>query len=560
MTVSASAESPGLTGRHRSGILSSSFHQMRTAGRLTALFLLLVLPVSLPGHRQLAEAQARSPQPTEEVPSHVVDKLREITDALDRFEEELRNARAALNRQQHDVEEAIARCDLERFWRALNGLPTGGTSWLPYLGHLLEEIVELRLLAEERKTREMILAQGTTSELARIIARNYRAYDSIGTQAEQLQARREALLREFGAVQQSLDWQRERWFRDYLKRCCQKKTAYDWTPPGTTPGTTGTATTGQPPTTGDSLPPSPPSQPPETGARPPSGTATTDIPPQTGSSIPPTQATFCCERCPGTADHRMYFPIPPDTDCLPGDVRREDLPYPQCPGNLFTEEPGPPTYGLACCAGKQDQVLYDSAKSGGVSSEVGSALRAACEDDPCAGKVEPKPGAPMRLETSLLSTGTDVQGRNWVPEKPALRLGKERLKPCHTEPFYVTKESSTNAAAVVLTAISADYADDAQAAEASKGTSCTASHSGASHEARRRDTPQERAAKAAALGLLTSQAKGQIEGLRATFDVTGKSDRLRDVVIEADLVNEVTQRRERLRLPVAFDASHPQEP
>ena len=238
-------------------------------------------------------------------------------------------------------------------------------------------------------------------------------------------------------------------------------------------------------------------------------------------------------------------------------MQRDDLPYPQCPGNLFTEEPGPPTYGPACCAGAKDQVLYDSAKSGGMNSEVGAALRAACEDDPCAGKVEAKPGAPMRLETSLLSIGTDVQGRNWVPEKPVLRLGKERLKPCHTEPFYVTKEATTNAAAVVLSAISVDYADDAKAAEVSKGTSCAASQSGASHEARRRDTPQERAAKAAAIGLLASQAKGQIEGLRATFDVTGREEQLGDAKLQVDVVNEVTQKKTSLSVPVRFEPREP---
>ncbi|MBI4354799.1 MAG: hypothetical protein HY595_06130 [Candidatus Omnitrophica bacterium] len=338
------------------------------------------------------------------------------------------------------------------------------------------------------------------------------------------------------------------------------------TPPGTR-DTTGQSPPTETPTPPGSdgaqpiapQPPGTPPQPPDTGSQIP------PAPPTTGPSQPLTpgatddasQAKFCCESCPGTHWDRFYFPILPDTDCRPGDVRREDLPYPQCPGNLFTEEPGPPTYGEACCKGKKDQVLYDSAKSGSVNSEVGSALRAACEEDPCAGKAEAKAGAPMRLETSVLSTGSDVHGRNWVPENPMLRVGKERLKPCQTEPFYATKEATTNAAAVVLAAISDDYADDAKAAEASKGASCHAS--GGDREAKR-DSPQERAAKAAAIGLLASQAKGQIEGLRATFDVTGKEDRLQNAVLEADVVNEVTQRRERLRVPVTFETAPSPEP
>lgn len=330
---------------------------------------------------------------------------------------------------------------------------------------------------------------------------------------------------------------------------------------GPRPPPTGPDSTGTPPSRPETGPRPPPTGPDSTGTPPaPPPTDTTDKPPTTGVRDHVPQAQFCCERCPGTADHRMYFPLPPDTDCLPGDVRREDLAYPQCPGNYFTDQPGPPTYGPACCAKKTAQLLYDSTKGGGVNSEVGMVLRAACEDDPCAGQVKPTPGAPLRLEASLLSRGTDVHGRNWVPENPTLKVGKERLKPCATEPFYVTKEATTNPAPAIFAAISADYADDAKTAEASRGKSCSASQSGSAHPGKQKDSHQERAVKAAALGLLASQAKGQIEGLRATFDVTGKEDQLRDAKVQATVINEVTQQKVQLNLPVRFESGEASEP
>ena len=333
-----------------------------------------------------------------------------------------------------------------------------------------------------------------------------------------------------------------------------------WVPPGSTPGMTGGTPTGSSWNPGDaghadhSTPPTGTGTMPPTTGMPPAPD-TTSVPPQrptTGDLSHPAVA-ICCERCPGTDWDRLYFPVPPDTDCQPGDVRRDDLTLGErgtC-ANPLTEEPGPPTYGETCCSKKTTQLLYNSAKSGDVNSQVGTALRAACEEDPCAGQVEPKSGTPMRLETSMLSSGTDTQGRNWVPEHPVLRLSKDRLKPCHTESFYVTKEATVTLAPAIFAAISADYADDARTAEASKGTSCHASEGGGRTK---RETPQERAAKAAAIGLLASQAKGQIEGLRATFDVTGREAALKDAKLQADIVNEITQRRERLTMPVQFNA------
>ena len=92
--------------------------------------------------------------------------------------------------------------------------------------------------------------------------------------------------------------------------------------------------------------------------------------------------------------------------------------------------------------------------------------------------------------------------------------------------------------------------EDAERAAASKGSACESGEGGHG----RADTPQERAVKAVGLGLLATQATGQVEGLRATFDVTGREASLREATLQADIVNEISQDRERLSMPLRFDA------
>lgn len=250
------------------------------------------------------------------------------------------------------------------------------------------------------------------------------------------------------------------------------------------------------------------------------------------------------------------MPIAPDTDCQPGDVRRDDLSVEAgtCANPLLEAgQEGPWEFGPACCGRQTERVLYDTARSGSeVTSEVGAVLRGGgCPADPC--KLAPSTPEGRRskeLEVSILSTAPGPGGRNWVPERPTLKLGKERLKPCHTEPFYVVKESGNTSMAVAVMATLGVGEDDARAAEASEGSPC---HAGGGQA--KRDTPQERAARAAAMSLLASQAKGQIKGLRATFDVTGWEAQLKDAKLDADIVNDVTQKKERLNLPMRLGGS-----
>jgi len=290
------------------------------------------------------------------------------------------------------------------------------------------------------------------------------------------------------------------------------------------------------------------------------------LPKDAGPRAPSTYTASCCESCPSNKQERYYVPIAPDTDCQPGDVRRDDLSLEKgtCANPLVETAagPGPWTFGPACCDKQTARMLYDTVPSADdVTSQVGSVLRGGgCPDDPCKlAPVTPDGERPKEVDVSILSTAPGPNGRNWVPEHPVLRLGKERLKPCAQSKFYVTKEatgSGREAATAIFSAISAEYAQEAAHAADSPGTACPSHGGGGRSRARE---AHDKATAAAGLALLASQAKGQITGLRATFNVTGKEGQLNDAKLEADIVNEVTQKKVWMNLPVRFESSNPSQ-
>ncbi len=394
-----------------------------------------------------------------------------------------------------------------------------------------------------------------------------------------------------------LDEQNEfkRVWSEWWRKCGDRRGSQPESPPRI-PGATQTTSSEQPPTAGQrpptgprpltgepppkdlsiypdgTLPPEPP-PPDATSKRPPKdlsiypdGTVPPEFPPKDVTPRQPaTHVASCCELCPSNKQERYYVPIAPDTDCQPGDVRRDDLSMKAgtCANPLLETgvDVGPWTFGPSCCSKQTSQVLYDSVSTDGVTSQVGSVLHGGgCPDDPCKLAPSAPDGArPKEVDVSILSTAPDPNGRNWVPENPVLRVGKERLRPCAQSKFYVTKEatgSGREAATAILSAISADYADEAAHAADSPGTSCP-SHGGGGPS--RAQEAREKATAAAGLALLASQAKGQITGLRATFNVTGKEGQLNDAKLDADIVNEVTQKKVRMTMPVRFESSSPSQ-
>lgn len=156
------------------------------------------------------------------------------------------------------------------------------------------------------------------------------------------------------------------------------------------------------------------------------------------------------------------------------------------------------------------QLIYDAASQGDITLNTAMVLKAS--------------GDKLLLEVSALATGKGTEFRTWVPESIVLLAGKDKVKPTATTPYYVAKESAVgNLAPALFAVIGARSAADVEKAKASPGTACSqSSESGEAHEHERGKVARaiDEAGMAAGMTLLASQAKGQIEGRKAVFDVT----------------------------------------
>ena len=193
-------------------------------------------------------------------------------------------------------------------------------------------------------------------------------------------------------------------------------------------------------------------------------------------------------------------------------------------GKLLKREPltGPTTNA---------QLLYDSVTKDDVTVNTAMVLK--------------KEGDKVLLEVSALSTGKGTQFRTWVTDKMILLLGKDRLKSSTMVPYYLEKESVVgNLAPALFAIIGAQYAADAHKAEAAKGTACSQSGESEAHEHERGKVARaiDQAGMAGGMTLLAKQAKGQMEGRKATFDVTTELSRLGNAVVLLRIVNTDTSR------------------
>ena len=136
------------------------------------------------------------------------------------------------------------------------------------------------------------------------------------------------------------------------------------------------------------------------------------------------------------------------------------------------------------------------------------------------------------LEVSILSTGKGANYRKWEPENPFILLNSERVAPFKREKFYAAQESiASSTAPVIFAAIGSQYERDAVTAQNSSGTACSSTaHTQATAQNNQSGFSKaiDRAGMAAGMGLLASQAKGEITGLRASFDITGRETQLRN--------------------------------
>lgn len=125
----------------------------------------------------------------------------------------------------------------------------------------------------------------------------------------------------------------------------------------------------------------------------------------------------------------------------------------------------------------------------------------------------------MDVNVSSLTTGKGINFRRWEVDKVKLNLDGDKIRPDEETNFYVAKESYFKGAAVttlvVLGSRYSRYADKAK----SSGDVCHVSE-GEQAQVQEQDSLSkqiDRAGMAAGLGLLASQAKGDLTGKRSLF-------------------------------------------
>ena len=202
------------------------------------------------------------------------------------------------------------------------------------------------------------------------------------------------------------------------------------------------------------------------------------------------------------------------------------------------------------CASSEGQALYKTVEQGRVSADVGVILKQNCSGSCTAAgsvKVRQIRLEARILEVSILARGKGEGGRDWVPEKPVLHAGKEAFKPTSEEKYWVDKQSIAKGAAVaVFTALGA-MDGLAEKAAASEGKVCPVtgeklSEGAAGHDERTGlEKGIDTVGKAAGMGLIASQAKGQITGLKTCFDLTGKDpEALKNLTLDTRVRNAAT--------------------
>ncbi|MDP3804409.1 MAG: hypothetical protein Q8Q87_02520 [Candidatus Omnitrophota bacterium] len=188
----------------------------------------------------------------------------------------------------------------------------------------------------------------------------------------------------------------------------------------------------------------------------------------------------------------------------------------------------------------ETELLYDSIKEEDTASDIKLVLT--------------KSGDRTIVEASILTTGKGTNYRKWVPEKPVLSTKSMTLTPISASNFYATKESfARQGASLALAAIGTQHEQNSYRAIQPKAAACPTTSAGVEKVERGAVARGiDRAGMAAGLGLLGSQAGGKIKGVKATFDVTGHEEELKDAEFKAAVTNSDEHRTLYVTVPARF--------
>ena len=124
----------------------------------------------------------------------------------------------------------------------------------------------------------------------------------------------------------------------------------------------------------------------------------------------------------------------------------------------------------------------------------------------------------MNVDTTSLATGKGPDFRKWQVTDTTMLVDGEKIKPVKTDKFYVPKESAMrNVAVAVFVGLGSQYGDCAKEAESGEVCPITGKPKGEGKGEMGRAI--DKAGMTAGLGLLASQAKGEITGQKCTFNL-----------------------------------------
>ncbi|MGB2630571.1 MAG: hypothetical protein WBD24_06730 [Candidatus Omnitrophota bacterium] len=154
------------------------------------------------------------------------------------------------------------------------------------------------------------------------------------------------------------------------------------------------------------------------------------------------------------------------------------------------------------------------------------------------------------VDVASMATGKGADFRKWEVIDTKLLIENEPVRPVSYDRIYTTKESMFRMpAAVVFTAIGAAYGIYADKCET--GGTCPVTGQPIGGKAARGGiaTGIDTAGMAVGLGLLTSQAKGEITGQKASFKLTQEeAKKLKGVKLTVEYKG--TGKRDRIEVPV----------
>ncbi len=163
---------------------------------------------------------------------------------------------------------------------------------------------------------------------------------------------------------------------------------------------------------------------------------------------------------------------------------------------------------------------------------------------------------PTQIQISIILHGRGASFRRWVPQRFVLSIPgtNTRLTPTESIKIYIQKQSAiTPIAPYLFGAMGAMYEGPGAQAANNPGTACPVTGEAQGGGANRGDTAQaiDRAGMAAGLGLLTSTAKGELEGQKSTFFLEAMPSDGK-LLLQFEALNKDKHTTETLSIPFTF--------